>query len=340
MIKLSVIIPAYNASRTMQRCMKSIFAVGLDESDFEIIAVDDCSTDNTLKSLQLYSKIYSNVKVLHQTVNKRQGAARNRAISEAEGEYIAFVDADDEVCGGLKDALANVLLTRADMQYCSVESVGGDGRSINHYSIGLSDDALITGKTFLNDFYKTQLCAYPWAWLYRKRFLTSLNIPFIEGRIAEDMDWIELHLMNAERVGCFSKVIYRYYVQNNNSSTHTMNWKYEADRMHMVMRRLKLMESVKEELPHYAKQVWEDSYHLQMMRWRLRRLSKYSPTFYWRLMSNTDIKDDVLPYLRKYDWSKTAELCQNHKYLTLALLCIIYPVSTIGRWMTSIIKKS
>lgn len=339
-MKLSIVIPAYNASKTLPRCMASIFAVGLEETDFEVIAVDDSSTDNTLELLQGYSERHSNIKVLHQKVNKRQGAARNRAIAEANGEYISFVDADDEVCGGLKDALANVLLTRADMQYCSVEPVNGDGKSIDHYSIGLSDEALITGKTFLNDFYKTRLCAYPWAWLYRKRFLIGLNLPFIEGRIAEDMDWIEQHLIMAERVGCFSKVIYHYYVQNNGSSTHAMNWKYEADRMHMVMRRLKLMESMKEELPHYAKQVWEDCYHLQMMRWRLRRVSKYSPAFYWRLMSDTDTKDEVLPYLRKYRWSKTAEFCQNHKYLTLASLCILYPVGNTGRWVASMIRKA
>ena len=104
-MKLSIIIPAYNASKTLPRCMDSIFAVGLEEADFEVIAVDDCSTDNTLELLQEYSERHSNVKVLHQTVNKRQGAARNRAIAEADGEYIAFVDADDTVMDGMVKAL-------------------------------------------------------------------------------------------------------------------------------------------------------------------------------------------------------------------------------------------
>lgn len=335
-MKLSIIIPAFNASKTLPRCLNSIYFVGLKEDDFEVITVDDCSTDNTLQLLQKYSEKHSNINVLHQTVNKRQGAARNRGIAEAEGEYIAFVDADDEVGPELKNALENVLLTKADMQYCGIETVDATGVTIDRYFIDLPEDVLMKGKVFLNNLYKTRLCAYPCAWLYRKQFLVDSGFPFIEGRIAEDMDWIEHHLILAERVGCFSKVFYHYYVQNTSSSTHVMNWKYEADRMHMVMRRLKLKESVKEELPQYANQVWEDCYHLQMIRWRLRRLSKYSPAFYWRLMSVTE--EEVLPYLRKYKWSKSAEFCQNCKYLTLALLCVLYPIGSFGRWIVSIRK--
>lgn len=337
-MQLSIIIPTYNAIKTLPRCICSIYSVGLQESDFEVIVVDDCSTDNTMELLYEYSVKHPNIKVLRQLRNNRQGAARNRAIGEAKGDYIVFVDADDAVCVGLRDALANVMQTKADMQYCCVETVDDEGKILDRYSIELPDDALMKGKVFLNDYYKTRLCAYPWAWLYKKQFLVDANLPFVEGRIAEDMDWIEHHLMVAGQVGCFSKPIYHYYVQNTSSSTRTMNWKYEADRMHMVMRRLKLMELVRDELPQYVKQAWEDCYHLQMMRWRMRRLSKYSPQFYLRLMSST--KEEVLPYLRKYKWSKNAEFCQNHKCLTAALLCILYPIGSVGRWMASIIRKT
>jgi len=335
-VKLSIVIPAYNASKTLLRCLDSIFAVGLEEDSFEVIVVDDCSTDNTLQLLQDYAVKQPNIRVIHQTVNKRQGAARNCAVAIAAGEYIAFVDADDEVTKGLGDALSHALLTRVDMQYCSVETVDDRGVRIERYSIDLSDAVVLKGTAFLNDFYKTRFCAYPWAWLYRRQFLVKSNCPFVEGRVAEDMDWIEQHLVLAERVGCFSGVIYRYYVQHVSSSTHIMNWKYEADRMQMVMRRLKLMESVKDELPQYANQVREDCYHLQKMRWRLRRLSKYSPSFYWHLISATE--DEVLPFLRKYKWSACAEFCQNYKFVTLAFLCVLFPIGKISRGFIAIIR--
>ena len=74
-----------------------------------MIVVDDCSTDNTLDALNDYASKHSNMVVLHQEVNQRQGAARNRGIDVAKGEYIAFCDADDTiVANGVMNALRAV----------------------------------------------------------------------------------------------------------------------------------------------------------------------------------------------------------------------------------------
>ena len=88
---LSIIIPAYNAGKKIDRCLGSIFKV--DSKFIEVIVIDDGSTDDTVNYLDKYS---DEIIVIRQS-NKGVGYARNAGILEAKGKYIWFVDSDDEV---------------------------------------------------------------------------------------------------------------------------------------------------------------------------------------------------------------------------------------------------
>ena len=90
MSKISVIIPAYNSSALIKRTMDSVLA---QEGDFEIIIVDDCSTDDTVAIVEGLNK--SGIKVFRQNRNMGPAAARNRGLAAASGEYCAFLDGDD-----------------------------------------------------------------------------------------------------------------------------------------------------------------------------------------------------------------------------------------------------
>jgi glycosyltransferase involved in cell wall biosynthesis len=87
--KVSVIIPAYNAEKFLERAIRSVLAQAFD--DYEIIVVDDGSTDKTAEVASSFKEVH----LFHQE-RSRQAAARNRGIKEAQGSYIAFLDADDE----------------------------------------------------------------------------------------------------------------------------------------------------------------------------------------------------------------------------------------------------
>lgn len=87
----SVIIPVYNAEKYLSRCLDSIFA---QSGSFEVIAVNDGSTDGSLQILQDYGKKYPSLRIISQK-NQGVSAARNRGIKEAKNEYITFVDSDD-----------------------------------------------------------------------------------------------------------------------------------------------------------------------------------------------------------------------------------------------------
>ena len=92
---VSVVVPVYNAEKYIRSCVDS--ALNQTLKNIEVIIVDDCSTDN---SLNLCRELYGNndrVKIFQQPVNHGPGAARNAGIREASGEYIAFLDSDDEI---------------------------------------------------------------------------------------------------------------------------------------------------------------------------------------------------------------------------------------------------
>lgn len=92
MFLYSVIVPAFNAENSLERCIASI--IGQSYPNWELIVVDDGSTDNTLQIVEQYSKQDNRIRVFSQE-NKGPGAARNLGISQCKGDYIAFIDADD-----------------------------------------------------------------------------------------------------------------------------------------------------------------------------------------------------------------------------------------------------
>ena len=91
---VSVIVPAYNAEGTIERCLDSLLC---QTANVEVIVVDDCSSDGTARMLERYRRAHENVRVLRNEKNIGQGLSRNRGIEIARGSYLAFVDADDYV---------------------------------------------------------------------------------------------------------------------------------------------------------------------------------------------------------------------------------------------------
>ncbi len=91
-MKFSIILPAYNATKTINKCIQSV--ISQSYSNWELIAIDDGSSDNTYEVLQNYSNQDSRIIVVNQK-NSGPGFARNKGISLALGDYIAFIDADD-----------------------------------------------------------------------------------------------------------------------------------------------------------------------------------------------------------------------------------------------------
>ena len=125
-MKLSVIIPCYNAERYLGECLDSVLAQS--EPDFEVILVDDGSRDGTLVAAQACAARDARVTVLHQE-NAGVCAARNLGLDRAHGEWVTFVDADDLLT---PDAFATMLGAAdegTDMVVCAHETFDGEGNT-------------------------------------------------------------------------------------------------------------------------------------------------------------------------------------------------------------------
>lgn len=105
--KISIIIPVYNVEKYLRECLDSCINQTLE--DIEIICVDDCSPDNSIKILEEYQAKDSRIKIFRHEINKNLGAARNTGLQAATGEYVWFVDSDDYIdtkaCQILYDAI-------------------------------------------------------------------------------------------------------------------------------------------------------------------------------------------------------------------------------------------
>lgn len=126
-MKLSIIVPVYNmaAEGKLNYCLDSLIGQTIPKSDYEIIAVDDASTDNSLNILREYESKYPGlVKVIHYEVNKRQGGAKNEGLRVACGEWIGFIDSDDWVTPDFYEKLLKKAEeTGADMVGCDYSLV-------------------------------------------------------------------------------------------------------------------------------------------------------------------------------------------------------------------------
>lgn len=126
---ISIIIPVYNSEAYIHQCLESI--INQTFKNFEVILVDDGSTDGSLDILKYYSNKYENICYLTQN-NKGAGAARNLAFNNCKGEYIVYVDSDDYLeATYLEEMLSKIEKTNSDIVICGYNSVYEDTEGWN-----------------------------------------------------------------------------------------------------------------------------------------------------------------------------------------------------------------
>jgi Glycosyltransferases involved in cell wall biogenesis len=117
-IILSIIIPMYNAEQTIGRCLDSIERQQVD-FPFEIIVVDDGSTDDSIGCIKTYQKKFANIELFRQQ-NLKQSAARNNGLNHANGEYVMFFDSDDIVESNMLQTMVHKVEADNDLGSCAV----------------------------------------------------------------------------------------------------------------------------------------------------------------------------------------------------------------------------
>ncbi len=106
---VTIIIPVYNTEKYLKKCLDSV--VNQSYKNIEIIAINDASTDHSLHILKSYACTHKNVKILNNTCNLGTGASRNKGLDQATGDYIFFLDSDDEITYNAIERLIELSLT-------------------------------------------------------------------------------------------------------------------------------------------------------------------------------------------------------------------------------------
>lgn len=223
-MELSVIIPVYNAADTIARSLDSVYSQGLDIQEFEVICVDDCSTDNSVEVLENYSYGVDhpcNLRIMRHLVNKRQGGGRNTGIKAAQGRWILFLDSDDFfLYGSLKKLLAeaNVDPVPDTIMFDCCRGNGTLPYAASDYIPKHLDTQAMTGVEFLQ---KIPVPWEPWLYLYRRDHLLSTGFLFVENRRFEDKDFVLKYTAYSDTIRFFPLVVY-YHTIHSAQTTNNM----------------------------------------------------------------------------------------------------------------------
>ena len=198
---LSIIIPAYNAGKYLGKCLESCCRQDIPSGKYEIIIVNDGSTDDTGTIAEKWASEHVNIRVITQE-NKGLSMARNAGIEAATGKYIIFIDSDDHIAENSLSALVDrCCKDNLDMlRFCAANV--SDETTDRRFSY--TDGQIHAGKELLKE--RFQVCA-PFA-IYRKTFLDSNSLRFFPGIYHEDNLFTPQAYYLAEKAASTDDVIY------------------------------------------------------------------------------------------------------------------------------------
>ena len=337
---VSFIIPAYNAADTIVRCLESIYGLSLRREEFEVIVVDDCSTDNTVAVIEEWRMKIENLILLKQPENHRQGAARNRGVSVAKGEYICFVDADDVVTEGVVRAIRSATDNKTDMTAYHYGFVNENGEVTKEADrLYFKEEQLFSGIEMQNK--HPYWCSGPVAYVYNRAFLEQVNYPFVEGVLFEDSDFVAVHLYHAKRMTYTSDLGYKAFYREGSTTRQTTS-KSVADYLLLGARMLRFYETIvkseelkgkSEEVEKFAEKILEGACYnvVKSCKWliKLEGIDEVR-AYYERVDDSVNIREILNnPNLRKYYWNGWTSLCMKHNRLAIMALAILMPMYRI-----------
>ncbi len=218
---ISVIIPVYNASSYLEETIACLLKQTF--TNFELIFVDDGSTDNSLRLLERLARYDFRVKVLKQS-HKYAGAARNLGLKYAQGEYVIFLDSDDyfapemleKAYARIKETDAEICVFRADRLNQVTKIKSGMEWTCRPERCKLDSNKCFSKDTNPKHVFDFTITA-PWNKLFKKSFILENNLEFQNTRSANDMAFILTALAIAKKITAMDDELLTYRVNNNKS---------------------------------------------------------------------------------------------------------------------------
>lgn len=240
---VSVIIPSYNAESYIEECVNSVLSQSL--KDFELIVVDDGSTDSTVNLVKTFQ---DNRLSLIEAPHSNAGRARNLGMSKATGNYLYFLDADDFIS---EDCLLKFTEcaeeTNADVVICKSHYLDDKTKETSPLPFSMIDvktNKVLAGDALPHKPFQS-FVGWPWDKLFRRDFVEGLGIAFQEQRTSNDALFVFVALAKAARLYCTSDDLVTHRTNNVASLEHTRSksWRCALSAMEAIGSYLKNNES-------------------------------------------------------------------------------------------------
>lgn len=211
MIKISVIIPVFNAEKYLKKCVDSVLK-SLEKVSGEILLINNDSVDGSLAICKEFAKKYPKIISVLQCHTPGAAAVRNFGTTKARGEYIWFIDADDWISEGAITKLIEVAVhSEADLVMMGAERIYPQGYRDYLSPVSLKDSD-----------YKSRFVRYgmgPWQVIIRRKWWRERGFSFKEGIIHEDMELMSALILYTDKFASVDEPLY-FYSQNDESVLH------------------------------------------------------------------------------------------------------------------------
>ncbi|MBP6754988.1 MAG: glycosyltransferase family 2 protein [Bacteroidia bacterium] len=252
MIKISVIIPIFNVVQYVEKAILSVYNQGIDEKYFEVILVDDGSTDESLNRITLLTQDKTNVKIISQK-NKGLGGARNTGIQNAHGKYILFLDADDwYLPNTLPDLITIADDNDLDILEFAAQGIFPNGKIAYHSKNNTLK--MMDGYTYYNKVrYMHSACNK----IYNRNFIYQNQLFFSEKIYIEDFEFNTRAFSTAHCVQA-TDLLVAQFLQSPNSITRSSN---VSNRIKIVNDLLVVLQKTKQAHDEHRSNYNDSSYH-------------------------------------------------------------------------------
>ena len=212
MLKISFILPCYNVGRYIAECLDSIFTQDIPEEQYEVICINDCSTDNTRAVILSFSESHPNLTLIDHTENLTAGGARNTGIKAAKGEFIWFVDPDDAIKPNcLQELYAKAKETNVDVLFFNYDDAD-EQLNVLREDRTYPDSIVCSGQEYISKYFPNQFSTFGIIWreIYKSSFLKRTGLQYPIMRKAQDVVFLWKVMLCAEKVCSVSKAYYTY----------------------------------------------------------------------------------------------------------------------------------
>jgi len=222
-MKVSIIIPIYNASKYLVRCLDSVVAQTFCE--LECILVDDCGKDDSVAIAEKYIQEYNGpicFHLLHHDSNKGAAAARNTGIKASTGDFLFFLDSDDTLVNKCIETLLSLFERYPDIDLAQGNALDHKGH-ISPYGFPHDMPEYTSDR---EEIFRIQLCettTAPWNRLVRREFILNNKLFFPEGYFTEDMYWCYFVTKHLQAASFCNDGLYVYYINEGSMMTSPAN---------------------------------------------------------------------------------------------------------------------